>query len=472
MTLKSRLLFGLGVVAVTLIATSLFIAARTRSNLIEQIDERLAVATERASGFDFPNPPGDDDHQLAPFGQAGGGDPVRLSDMYEGTIEADGTLNTRFEPNLPGEEFGKPQIDAVDLGRLDGRSVLVNVPSETEGVQYRALVRGTGDGKAIVAAIDLESVDTTSRTLIYALVLGLVVTCAVLGMVAWSMLRLGIRPIVRMTRTAKVIAEGDLANRVEAGSPNTESGQLANALNTMLSRIEESSQRRAESEERLRRFVADASHELRTPITTIRGYAELYKFGALADSAELDDAMRRTFEESTRMGRLVEDMLNLAKLDEHRPITKTKVDMVQLANDAAADALAVAPDRDLSVDAPSRLEIDGDNDRLRQVMANIVGNALAYTPPDATIRIRVRSLGPKSAQIEVEDNGPGMSAEDAQRVTERFFRADQSRSRAKGGSGLGMAIVDAIVRAHGGSIELESALGAGTTVRVTLPIDG
>jgi two-component system OmpR family sensor kinase len=275
-----------------------------------------------------------------------------------------------------------------------------------------------------------------------------------------------------MTETAAQIAAGDLSVRVPESAPGTESGELAVALNTMLGTLEGSLAERAASEERLRRFVADASHELRTPVTTIRGYAELYRHGGLGDPAALDDAMRRTEQEAARVGRLVDDMLALARLDEGRPLDVRPVDLAVLAVDAAADARAASPERPIDVELDgSPVAIDGDEDRLRQVVANVVGNALVHTAPDVPVTIRVEHDA-TSATLSVVDQGQGMTAEVAARVTERFFRADPSRSRHRGGTGLGLSIVDATVSAHGGAVEIDSEPGSGTTVRLTIPLAG
>jgi two-component system, OmpR family, sensor kinase len=236
----------------------------------------------------------------------------------------------------------------------------------------------------------------------------------------------------------------------------------------MLGRIEEAFDQRTASEGRLRQFIADASHELRTPITTVRGYAELYQSGALRGPGDLDDAMRRTQQEAERMGSLVEDLLHLARLDQGRPIERDPVDLAALAADAVLDAQAVAPDRSVTLDAPSPTVVLGDESRLRQVAANLVGNALVHAPGSA-VRVRVGAQGAHGT-LEVSDDGPGMSEEDARRAFERFYRADASRHRHRGGSGLGLAIVEATVRAHGGEVAITSVLGTGTTVRVLLPL--
>jgi two-component system OmpR family sensor kinase len=275
--------------------------------------------------------------------------------------------------------------------------------------------------------------------------------------------------VQRMTETAGAIAAGDLSQRVPEGRPGTEAGALGVALNGMLGRIEDAFDQRAASEARLRRFVADASHELRTPVATIRGYAELYRAGALEQPADLDDAMRRTEQEAIRMGTLVDDLLHLARLDQGRPLERTPVDLVPLAHDAVRDAQAVAPDRVVRWVTDDAVVVPGDRARLHQVIANLVANALVHAP-GAPIEVRVRAE-PGLAVIEVADEGPGMAAADAARAFERFYRADASRSRHHGGSGLGLSIVDATVEAHGGRTSLVTAPGAGTTVRVELPRD-
>jgi two-component system OmpR family sensor kinase len=221
----------------------------------------------------------------------------------------------------------------------------------------------------------------------------------------------------------------------------------------------------------LRQFVADASHELRTPVTTIRGYAELYRGGGLSDPDELTLAMRRTEQESIRMGSLVEDLLLLARLDQKPSLQAGAVDLGVLAVDAVSDARAVDPERPITASVAEGVAVDGDEGRLRQVVANLVGNALVHTPPGTPVRVRVdRDEG--DARLEVHDDGPGMPETVSQRAFERFYRADPARSRHAGGSGLGLSIVKAIVEAHHGEVAIASAPGAGTTVRVVLPLIG
>ena len=314
----------------------------------------------------------------------------------------------------------------------------------------------------------MTSVDEAMRGLITVALIAAAVILAVLALVAWWVIHLGVRPVKVMTSTATSIARGDLSARIPHADIRTEAGELGAALNEMLARIEQAFDERTRAEDRLRQFVADASHELRTPVATIRGYAELYRAGGLDRAESLDDAMRRTEHEAIRMGSLVDDLLDLARLDQGRPMEISTVDLAQLVLDAALDARATDPSRtvDTAVDGP--VNVRGDEQRLRQVIANVVGNALVHTPPGSPVELRTFVEGPH-AVVEVTDHGPGMTPEAAARAFERFYRADPARSRHRGGSGLGLSIVEATVKAHGGSATLSAGPGAGTTVRIALP---
>lgn len=491
MSLRARLLLGMGFVAVVLAAVSVFIIVRTSDQMIDQVDDRLATFSpvgrgdrdRDANDIDGPLPPPVDDGQDEQAAQPDDepppppdGDqperdmPDRQSDVYEGFILSDGTLDTRFTPNVGDRQYAAPDIDADDLPDSGGR--FLTTEAVDGDVTYRVLVQRVDEGgAAAVTALPIDDVQSTIRQLIIVVTFGALLILAALGVVSWWVIRLGIRPVKRMTQAATQIAGGDLAVRVPEPAHGTESGELAEALNQMLGRIETAMDERAESEERLRRFVADASHELRTPVTTIRGYAELYRHGGLANGDALDDAMRRTEEEAQRMGRLVEDMLTLAKLDEQRPLQEVPVNLARLARDAGADAHAAWPERvvRVEIEAPDDdLVVLGDEDRLRQVIANVVGNAFVHTGADAAVSLRVTTAG-GAVTFEVSDTGDGMPSEVAERVTERFFRADPARARHRGGSGLGLSIVDATVTAHGGSFDVDSEPGRGTAIRITLP---
>ena len=378
----------------------------------------------------------------------------------------DGVLRTGFVPNVGDREFGAPDLD-IDALPTQG-SAYFTVDSVDGHVTYRVLAEGFGD-TVLITALPLDDVTDTITQLVWVEVIGVALILAVLGLVSWWVIHLGIRPVKEMTHTATRIAGGDLTVRVPETANGTESAELAVALNQMLGHIEGALDERAASEDRLRRFVADASHELRTPVTTIRGYAELYRHGGLADQDALDDAMRRTEQEAIRMGRLVEDMLVLAKLDEERPLDVGPVDLGVLVADAGADARAAWPGRSIEVavgDEP--MTISGDEDRLRQVISNVVGNALVHTEPEVAVTLRVERVDGLVA-FDVEDAGQGMPPDVAERATERFYRADPARSRHRGGSGLGLSIVDAAVAAHGGSVTIDSEPDRGTTVRLAFP---
>ncbi len=353
------------------------------------------------------------------------------------------------------------------------------VSGATEWRAIEGLIRGaSGDPVVLVVAVPLDEVDrTVARLQTIEVIVGAAVLL-LLGLGGFFLVRRNLAPLVAVEQTAEAIAAGDLSLRVPESDPRTEVGSLSQSFNAMLGQIEAAfaaqttseAEARA-SEQRMRRFVGDASHELRTPLTSIRGFAELYRQGALPAAADVDRAMARVEGEASRMGLLVEDLLLLARLDQQRPLDRSPVDLIELARDAVQDALAVDPERsvqlEVSGDAPVVL---GDAPRLRQVFGNLVSNALTHTPSDAPVRVRVLSSGTE-AVVEVVDTGPGIPVEDRDRVFERFFRTDVSRTRASGGSGLGLSIVAALVAAHGGAVEVADTPGGGATFRVRLPLD-
>ncbi len=352
--------------------------------------------------------------------------------------------------------------------------------------QWRVTAEALPGGLVLVAGGDLGRDDKViARLVVIEVVVGLVVLVA-LGLAGYGLVRSSLRPLAAVERTAQAIAAGDLSQRVAAGDARTEVGRLSQALNGMLARIEsafraqQASQEQARaSEERMRRFVADASHELRTPLTSIRGFAELYRQGAVTSPEEVARLMQRIESEGGRMGVLVEDLLQLARVDQQRPLSLTPVDVAELAGDAVADARVLQPDRPVTLHLDDSLTelpvVLGDEARLRQVVGNLVSNALAHTPETAPLTLSVgedTSGGGDRVVLRVADEGPGMAPEDAARVFERFYRADASRSRAAGGTGLGLSIVAALVAAHGGDVALETAPGRGAVFTVRLPRSG
>jgi two-component system, OmpR family, sensor kinase len=484
-SLRARLLVGMALVAVVLVSVAVVVARSAEAYLVGQIDDELAPAGEFAGGgpgHDGPTQPGvspgtggDDgtggdgtpDDQRAPFGP---------SPYYVGVVDGDTVATVRMPDVSAGaddKEVPVPDIDASEArAAADGEGggdATFTVGSTDPDVRYRVRAHTDSDGDVVVVATSLADVDAAVDRLVAVEAAGALAALAILGLVTFWMLRLGLRPLKAMTHTATEIAAGDLSHRVPSAPDGTEAAELGAALNTMLARIEDSFTQRQASEERLRRFVADASHELRTPVTTIRGYAELHRRGALDDPDELAQAMRRTEDEANRMATLVDDLLLLARLDQGRPLAREPVDLGVLAIDAASDARAVAPERAVRAVTDEGTVVVGDEHRLRQVLANLVRNALVHTPPAATITVAARRNGDR-AVVEVADDGPGMTAEQASRAFERFYRADAGRSRDRGGTGLGLAIVQAVAAAHGGQATLTSAPGAGTTVRVDLPL--
>ncbi len=299
----------------------------------------------------------------------------------------------------------------------------------------------------------------------------LLVTLAVLvALVALGLwvVRLGLRPLSAIEGTAAAIAAGDLTRRVDRAEPQTEVGRLGIALNTMLARIEASFRAQEASEQKLRRFVADASHELRTPLAAVRAYAELFTRGADSRPDDLARSMKGIGRESERMSLLVDDLLLLARLDEGRPLERELVRLDEVVSEAVETARTVEPQRLIACELEPAVVI-GDRDRLRQIVDNLLSNVRAHTPREAAVSVRVTSPN-GSAVIDVEDRGPGLAADETDRVFERFYRADASRARASGGVGLGLSIVAAVAEAHGGTVGAQSVPGDGSTFTITLPL--
>ncbi len=282
-------------------------------------------------------------------------------------------------------------------------------------------------------------------------------------------MRLGLRPLDRIAETAGAIAAGDLSRRVTPATERTEVGRLGLALNAMLAQIERAFREREASENRLRQFLADASHELRTPLAAIRGYAELFRLGAATDPERAASSMQRIEEEAKRMGELVENLLMLARLDQLPETAREPVEVSSLVADAAEDARVTAPDRQINFDAGGPVTVMGDAAQLRQVVSNLVRNALVHTPAGTPVDLHVRK-NRDEAVLEVRDYGKGLPAEDSEVLFERFWRADPGRGRGAAGAGLGLSIVRAVVEAHGGRVAAANAPGGGATFTVRLPL--
>ncbi|MBO1753586.1 HAMP domain-containing histidine kinase [Allobranchiibius sp. CTAmp26] len=375
-------------------------------------------------------------------------------------------------PRFPVLTVGSP---AVRTGRP------FTVGSLQSGTQWRVVAGTTTvQGRAVPYAVALSQDrvhDTVDRLAAIVALAGLIalLACAVLG---WFAVRRALRPLRRIQDTARDIAAGDLTQRIPLQNTRDEVAGLAQSLNRMLTRIEESFAARRASEERMRRFVADASHELRTPLASVRGYAELYRMGAVTSPDDVASAMRRIEEEATRLGLMVDELLLLTRLDKHPigpddpPRPFAPVDLMVLAADAVQDTRAREPERTVRMTGlrgPLRSTmVSGDEAGMRQVLTNLLANAVRYTPAGTAVEVLVGQRG-GAAYVVVRDHGPGVDAELRERVFERFFRADAARNSAHGGSGLGLAIVSAIVAAHRGTVELSETSGGGATFTVQIP---
>ncbi|HEY6780255.1 MAG TPA: HAMP domain-containing sensor histidine kinase, partial [Thermoleophilaceae bacterium] len=449
MSLRTRLIAALLALAtVGLLALAAITYLEQRSFLLDRIDQQARSAVPAVSralekqGADFGEPPGrgpgdrpDGDVNLPPgtYGQL-----RSASGKVRGEVVLTYDQDSPSPPRIPSD---------LPTGRL------ITVPARNgNDLRYRVLATPTFHGAGTtVVAVPLHEVDQTLNRLLLveALVIGGVLIALAVG--AWFLVRLGLRPLERMADTAGAIAAGDLSQRVSPATHRTEVGRLGLALNGMLGRLEQAFAERRETEERLRRFLADASHELRTPLASIRGYAELFRTGAARDPANSEKAMRRIEDEAARMGVLVEDLLTLARLEEVRDRVREPVDLAAIARDAVDDARAIAPERAIALDA-ERGMLTGDGDQLRQVTANLLRNALVHTSAGTPVEVTLRQAA-RELVLEVRDHGPGLPADDADALFERFWRSERGRERGKGGAGLGLAIVAGIVEAHGGRVE-------------------
>jgi two-component system OmpR family sensor kinase len=385
--------------------------------------------------------------------------------------ETFGELRLRGGRSFQYKESGQPRPELPQPPDAEYEFSTVGSVGDSD-VRWRVLATPGGDDSTLYVAFPTTELDQTLRRLIGIEMVAASAVLLFLALLSLAVVRLGLQPLERIAATAGDIAGGDLSRRVEPAEPDTEIGRLGLALNAMLAQIETAFAEKAASEDRLRRFVADASHELRTPLTAIRGYAELFRRGAAERPEDLARAMRRIEDEAARMGLLVEDLLLLARLDQGRPLERGPVDLVAVAGDALADLSTIAPDRPVTFDHPETLVVSGDEARLRQVVGNLLTNARIHTPDGTGVHVRVRSSDGQ-AILEVADEGPGLPPGEEGLVFERFYRADAARARTNDGqgSGLGLSIVAAIVAAHGGSVHAGSPpSGRGAYFMVALPI--
>ena len=355
----------------------------------------------------------------------------------------------------------------ADVAKFQGRPFTIEATGENFRVLALPLPSGLG---SVAIAQSLTDVDRTLSRLQW---LFFLIGFVIVGLIAFAsrtVIRVGLKPLSQVEETAAQIAAGDLSARLPDAKPTTEVGRLTTSLNTMLSRIEESFALRKASEDKLRRFVADASHELRTPLTAIRGFAELHRQGAVVGEADTQQLLARIEGESIRMGSLVEDLLLLARLDQSREMEVLPVDITEATREAVASARVASPSHPISLSGDvGEIYILGDKNRIHQVVANLLANVRTHTPEGTKIIVSI-ARSDDGVRISVSDNGPGISEVDQKRIFERFYRADSSRIRIGGeGSGLGLSIVDAVMRAHGGSVTVASELGEGASFTLFFP---
>ena len=458
-SLRARLLAGvLAITVVGLAAGGAGIYKALSDHLRDRLDSQLKSSLQPVY------------NELAAGQQFGRRFPTGRSYIPSETF---GELRLRGGRTFQYKETGQPRPELPEPPVADFE--FSTAGSEDGGdLRWRVLAASGGDGSTLYVAFPTTELDRTLRRLIGIELVAASAVLLFLALLSMAVVRLGLLPLERIAQTAGDIAGGDLSRRVDPAEPDTEIGRLGLALNAMLAQIETAFAEKAASEDRLRRFVADASHELRTPLTAIRGYAELFRRGAAERPEDLARAMRRIEDEATRMSVLVEDLLLLARLDQGRPLEQAPFDLVAVAGDALADLSAIAPDRPVTFDHPDSLVVTGDEARIRQVAANLLTNARIHTPEGTPVHVRVRSSESEGqAFLEVADEGPGLPPGDEGRVFERFYRADAARARtgANGGTGLGLSIVAAIVNAHGGSVQAGSPpSGRGAYFMVALPV--
>jgi two-component system OmpR family sensor kinase len=450
-------------VALTSLVTGLLGTALLRSYLYSRADAQLSVFAGVASRVL--------DGSHVPVRPSGQQQALPTQFLVE-VVTADGKIQQAETPL--GDAAGL-RLSAAQL-RDEGSPFTVPATG-TSAQSWRVLVKPLSGGRHAIIAFSLDDLNDTVTRLEIADALAGAIAIAVLAAIGLPLVRASLVPLSRIEATAAAIASGDLSRRIDHPSSSTEVGRLADALDTMLGRIEAAYRARAEgeeralrSEDRMRQFVADASHELRTPLTSVKGLAEFgLQQGSEASPAELLRLMGLIHHEASRMGRLVADLLMLASLDGGRPLDRRHVDLASLAAQAVQAARIVHPDRPIALAADDPVIVYADEERLRQVIDNLIANAGQHTPPRSPVTVSVTSTS-ETGELAVADNGPGMTAEQAAHAFERFYRTDDARARARGGTGLGLAIAASLAAAHGGDITVDTQPGQGAAFHVRLPL--
>ncbi len=452
MTLRTTLVVSFTVLLLVAIAAIGLVASQSvTAILVDQADQSLL-------GFARGPGPGGPGHGPGP-GDGG----LFLRPVAEVLVGPDGAVVWSRPSGFADTPDPLPDVTGIAGG-------VGIVDAAGGGLDYRALAVTLDDGSVLVRAVPLGEVASARAALARVLLVAGGAVLLLGAAATWWSVRRAMRPVDEMVDTATAIAGGDLGRRVPDTGAGTELGRLGGALNQMLIHIEESVETERQGQQRLRQFVADASHELRTPLATISGYAELHRQGGLAAPEDDEKAWGRIESESARMASLVQDLLTLARLGQSQPLRYEDVDVVALAENAAADHRVADPSRPVTVHAPaSGLVVRADPERLHQVVANLLSNVRVHTPPGTAVEIDLMTAGGSGARIDVTDDGPGIRPDALPHVFDRFYRADSSRWRRSGGSGLGLAIVEAIVTAHGGTVTAANPPGGGARITVTLP---
>jgi two-component system OmpR family sensor kinase len=477
-SLRSRLTLGIVLLtALGYFAASLLTQSLLKGYLTSEVDKQLATIT--SGTFDRIQQSGiahevseSDDHVVgkphsnkamaSPLTRVPTSASLTLLDMQGNVIGGlGGDLNS-----APITDYVKGLLPA-EVASHGEKPFTIDAP----GSDFRVIARALpNNGGTVVAAQSLNDLNRTTSRLGFLFALIGLLLLLLIAIAARTVIKVGLRPLEDAEKTAEEIAAGNLSARMPEADPSTEVGRLVTSLNTMLARIEDAFSVRTESENKLRRFVADASHELRTPITAIRGFSELHRQGAVTGEKETSELIGRIENESKRMGSLVEDLLLLARLDQAREMDSKPVDINKVVEDAVISARAAGPNHPVTFNTSGdEIFTLGDEVRIHQVVANLLANARAHTPAGTPITVSVQSTD-AGVEVSVADKGPGLSVEDQKRIFERFYRADSSRVRTSAdGSGLGLSIVDAVMRAHGGSVSVQSTPGEGAVFTLSFP---
>lgn len=473
LSLRTRLLLAVGAVAlVALVVASITTYSSLQSFLNNQIDARLqadSLPLQRVLSTGQPV-------SLSTVSQVAPGAFVEVRNsagQIRGLLPAIGKGGQLLTPNIPahinsfgtGSHFSHKNRLFLTLKSQAGTKTPIRIRVSKLPANHELII-GLPLGGTIATLHRLAIVEAivTLSALVFAIGLG------------WVLVKTGLKPLRQVEETAMAITGGDIQSRVPKASTKTEVGRLATSFNTMLDRIQDAFYQRditetalRSSEEKLRRFVADASHELRTPVAAVSAYAELFERGASQHPQDLARAMTGIRKETTRMGTLVEDLLLLARLDEGRPLNLEAVELVSLISEAITAALAVGPEWPIKLQASESIEVPADVIRLRQVIDNLFSNVRAHTPPGTSTVVELKKQN-EEALIQVSDNGPGIENENLAKIFERFYRVETSRSRQYGGAGLGLAIVSGIISSHKGRVTVQASLPHGTCFRIWLPL--